>query len=188
MVGDFLGRLLVLIILSLGLSSCTKDIDFNQSKDLVLEPVLVSNLVFFNTPANNFFANGTALSVSKDSIIIDLFRRDFVVENLIKADLVFETTNSINKAFNLELDFLDSLNVRQHTFTISTPASPNNADLLTTHTEVFENASLNALKQTDKIVLTIRALAGGVEFNETTQGNIQLKSKGVFYFELQPVQ
>lgn len=185
MVKKFLKYLAVAIFSFVFITSCTKEVDFNQINDLVLEPVVASDLIFFNAPASKFNVNGSELSTVKDSVIIDLFNRDFVVENLVKAEFVFESTNSINRAFNVKVDFKDDLNVLRHSFSVTSAASPTNSNVIVTHTEVFENASLNALKASNKVVLTIQALSGGSLLNDNTPGRIQLKSKGIFYLKIE---
>lgn len=185
MIKKFLKHIAVTGLFSVLIISCTKEVDFGQTEDLVLEPIVASDLIFFNAPATKFHVNGSELSTVKDSIIIDLFNRDFVVENLIKAEFVFETTNSINRAFNVQIDFRDDSNVLRHSFSVSPIASPTNTDLVTTHTEVFENTSLDALKASNKIVLTVQALSGGSPLDDNTPGRIQLKSKGIFYLKIE---
>lgn len=185
MVKKFLKCLLVIVLSFVFITSCTKDVDFNQIDDLVLQPVVASDLIFFNAPATKFYVNGSELSTVKDSVIIDLFNRDFVVENLVKAEFVFEATNSINRAFNVQIDFKDDLNVLRHSFSVSSTASPTNSDILVTHIEVFENATLDALKASNKVVLTVQALSGGSPLNDNTPGRIHLKSKGIFYLKIE---
>ncbi len=185
MIKKFFKHLAVAILFCFFITSCTKEVDFNQAKDLTLEPVLASDLIFFNAPAANFFVDGSELSTIRDSVIIDLFNRDFVVDNVVKAEFVFETTNSINRAFSVQVDFLDDTDLLKHSFTVSTLASPTNTDVVTTHTEVFENSLLDALKVSNKIILTIQALSGGSALNDNTPGRIQLKSKGIFYLKIE---
>ncbi len=167
------------------ITSCTEEVDFNQAKDLTLEPILASDLIFFNAPATKFFIDGSELSTIRDSVIIDLFNRDFVVDNVVKAEFVFETTNSINRAFSVQIDFLDDTDLHKHSFTISSLASPTNTDIVSMHTEVFENTLLDALKASNKVILTVQALSGGSPINDNTPGRIQLKSKGIFYLKIE---
>lgn len=182
---NFLKYSIVVILLSFMAASCAKEVDFNQIDDLSLTPVFTSGIIFFKSPASNFYVNGVELVTVKDSVIFDLFNRDFVLDNLVKAELVFETTNSINKSFNLQVDFLDRANHHKHSFAVISPASTTSQDIITTHTEVFENGLLDALKTTNKVVLTIQALTGGLPLNNNTPGSIQLKSKGIFYLKIE---
>lgn len=176
------------MLISIMVFSCTKEVDFKQADDLILKPVAALDLIFFDAPATSFYVDGTELSTVRDSVIIDLFNRNFVVDNLVKAEFVFETTNSINRAFSVQVDFFDRSDQLKHTFTVSGPASPTNIDLVNTHTEVFEADLLDALKASNKIVLTIQALPGGSPLNDDTPGNIQLKSKGLFYLNIESTE
>lgn len=164
--------------------SCTKELDFDQTKDLTLEPVLTSNFVFFNAPATKFSINNTEINTVKDSVIIDFFRSDIVVNRVVKLEFVTEVTNSIDRSFNVQVDFFDANDLIRHSFAVTALGSSANLDVITTHTEVFENQSLDNLKATHKIVITTQALSGGVPLNDSTPGRIHLKSKGILYFEI----
>ena len=165
--------------------SCTKKIDFNQAKDLQLTPVFESSLVYIDEPAKRFFVNGAEVTVLQDSVNIDFFNNQFIVDNLEKAEFLFQTTNSINRRFQIQVDMLNNFNQIEHAFSFSSNASPDNSDVVTEHLEVFEGSSLTALKNTTKMVFTLRILPGQ-PIDENTMGSIQLKSKGTFYLNVQP--
>lgn len=165
--------------------SCAKDVDFNQANDIQLKPVVESSLVYIDEPANRFLVNGTEITLLQDSVNIDFFNDQFVVDYLEKAEFLFQTTNSINRAFQVQVDMLDDFNQLQHTFSFSSTASPDNSDVVTEHIEVFEGASLTALKNTTKLVFTF-TIFPGEPINENTIGRIKLKSKGSFYLNIQP--
>ncbi|WP_242202435.1 hypothetical protein [Aestuariivivens insulae] len=175
----------VFVLLCFGILSCTKPVDFDQANDLVLEPVVASDLIFFKANATEFFVNNTELVTVKDSVIIDLFRREFFVDHVAKAEFVFEITNSINRGGRVTVELFDINDQKRHEFSITAPASPDNSDVVTTHTEVFEAQALDALKVTDKVVLTLQVLAGGDPLNDNSPGRIELKSKGVFYVKVE---
>ena len=44
---------------------------------------------------------------------IEIFSEAFVIDNLVKAELVFEATNTINRTFGLQVEFLDDADVRR---------------------------------------------------------------------------
>ena len=98
---------ILLLAISLMFFACTKDVDFNQINDLELNPVIESSLIFFDEPANRFLENGNEVLITQDFIIIDIFNNEFVVDNLVKVDLVFETENSINQRFDLQIALFD---------------------------------------------------------------------------------
>ena len=91
-----------------------------------------------------------------DLIVLEVFSSDFIHDNLTKAELVFEVTNSLNKAFQIKMDFYDPADILQHSFSIDIDNSPNTYSLLLlNHTEVFEAMSLQALKSSTKLEITI---------------------------------
>lgn len=170
---------ILILALNLIFFACTKDVDFNQINDLEISPVIESSLVFFDEPANRFLENENEVLITQDFIMVDFFDDEFVVDNLVRTDLVFETENSINRRFDLQIDFFDNSGQLQHSFSITQePLSNNN------YTEVFEDDALDALKNTTVIVFTLRLSSGNPAINETTPGSIKLKSKAVFYFNI----
>lgn len=165
-------------------TSCAKDVDFNQVNDLVLTPVFESDLVYINEPANRFLVNGNEIIRLQDSTNVDFFKDEFVVDHVIKAEFLFETTNTINRGFQVQVDMYDDFDQLQHSFSFSSNPSPDNNDVVTDHLEVFEGNTLNALKNTSKLVFTL-TIQPGEPINENTLGRIVLKSKGTFYLSIE---
>jgi len=173
---------LVIIINSLCLS-CTKPVDFNQINDIEISPIIESSLVFLDEPANRFSDNDTELTTIQDFVQVDFFNNNFIVDNLIRAEFVFETMNSINRAFQVQVDFLDSNDQIQHTFSFFITSS-NNTNIDSNYTEVFQDNTLAALKNTSRLVFTLNMLPG-TPINQNTTGRISVKSKAVFYFNIE---
>lgn len=164
------------------LNACTKDVDFNQADDLELNPVLQSSIIYFDSPASQFY-NNAEITVSQDFVLVDIFNNSLTVDYLTKAEFTFESTNSINREFQLQMDFVDRNDNTQYSVILLAPQSPDNTEIVTEQVVVFEDNSLLALKSTVKIVFTITLLSGD-PINQNTPGDIQLKSKGLFYFTI----
>ncbi|ALJ06150.1 hypothetical protein APS56_13875 [Pseudalgibacter alginicilyticus] len=160
---------------------CTKDVDFNQVNDFEVSPIVETSLIFFNASAGEFFIGGNELSIVQDFVVLEVFNNSFIDDNLIKSEFVLETINSINRAYDLQIDFVNNTDQLLHSFTVTAPASPTNTEVTTKHTEVFEGSSLVAFKRTTKLVYTLTMLPG-LPIDANTMGKIDLKSKGVFYF------
>lgn len=171
------------ICLSIFMISCTEPIDFNQVEDLQVAPEFEVGFIHFNEPASRFLANGVEVSRSQDFVDIDFFKYQFTADNLERVELVFETQNTINRAIAFTIDFIDSTNTVQHSFTIQENASLDNTDTVSTYTEVFENNTLLALKQTVRIAYTLRLL-NGVPIETTTLGRVECKSYAAFQINL----
>lgn len=176
------------LLLVLGICfSCVKDTDFDQDTSLIITPIMEVNLVGAQETASSFVASSdTELPSISDEVVFDVFNSGFAVDNLIKAELVFGITNSINKAFQIKIDFYDNTDMLQHTFTIDIENSPTNTPLFTEHTEVFENMNLLALKSTRKLNITISLISNSTTsiLTPDSEGNILLVSKGIFYLNI----
>lgn len=178
------GKLFILLLwLTMCLSSCTKDIDFDQANNFQVSPVLESSLIFLNEPASQFIENGEELATIQDEVLITIFNDQFIQDNLQKAEFVFEISNSINRGYSLRVEFLDEIDQLLHVMSIQISASTNNQPILQTHIETFEGTSLLALMNTKKMDFTLN-LEPGEPLTENSPGEIILKSKGVFYFNI----
>ncbi|WP_452226300.1 hypothetical protein [Lacinutrix cladophorae] len=171
------------------LSNCVSDVDFTQAEDFAISPTLDTSIIYFEEPASSFIdENGVEQTIVRDSVTIEVFNDPFTVDNLIKATFLFEVTNSINRAYQAQIAFLDDVDVVQQSFTISVDTSPTNQEILVEHLEVFENESLQALKQTTKLLITLTLLpsADGSVLDENTLGMLKFKSKATFYLLIDP--
>jgi hypothetical protein len=173
-------RILGILILILFSFSCASDLDFNQANDLKLEPVFVANLAYFDVPANQFVTNGVEQSVTVDTPTVDIFNDTFFKDNLKRADLFFEINNTINRAYTLDLVYLDKNNQPLYSINFAIPAYTG-VENLVTKTDVFENAKLNLLKSTTKIAFILKMLPGPI-LTENSSGSIKLRSGVTSYF------
>ena len=179
--------ILQLIIVIATITSCVKDVDFDQADNILLTPVLASSILYTEVEASRFSENGMEIEIVRDSIDnIEIFRDEFVKDNLVKVELSFEAANTINRTFNLQIDFLNDTNELQHMLSFDVLQSSSGNDVLTNYTEIFEDASLDVLKLTTKMVITLTLYpsSDGSMLNEDSIGKVALKSKGIFYFNI----
>jgi len=156
--------------------NCTKDVDFNQTSDLEIDPILESSIVFIEASADNLITDGRELSIKSDFIELEVFNNGFIRDNLRKVDLIIEATNTLPRDFSYTLNFFDDAGniLQNNTFLIS--EAPSN-------TITFENDNLDVIKNTTSIQFTIEMLAG-TPITSASQGRVSIKSKGIFYFNL----
>lgn len=167
--------------------SCVENVDFNQAEEIILTPTLESSLIFFEEPVTTFIDNsGVEIPTITDSVIIEIFNDEFVKDNLQKAVLQFEATNSINRSFEAKVDFLDVLDELQHTLTFIVAPSVNGEEVITESIETFEGDNLEALKATNKLLLTLTILpsADGSTLDGNSTGTLSFRSKGTFFFNI----
>jgi len=165
------------------LFSCSSNLDFNQVNDLKSEPVIVSNLATFDLPANQFVTNGIEQYVFFDSQTFDVFRDSFFNKSLVRTDLFFEITNTINRAYIIDVYFLNGNNSKLYTISFNVPAYTIGQNPVA-KTEIFENAKLDLLKNSRKIAFKVTMLPG-TALTESSPGSLKLISSATVYLVLQ---
>lgn len=163
--------------------SCSSDLDFNQTKNLRLEPTYVANLVYFDIPANEFVTNGVENSQFIDRSTVDLFNNTFFVNDLAKVELDFEINNTIARAYTINVKLFNANGIQIETISIDVPSyygAPN----VITKKEVFQGTRLATLKNTTRIEMTLR-MASGTALTESSTGNIKMRSGITAYFVIQ---
>lgn len=167
-------RFLGTAILLLFSFSCASDLDLDQVNDLKLEPVVVANLAYFNIEAKDFASSGSVETVLSKETTSDIFNDSFFRRRIKRVDILFELENTIDRAYMLDLSFLDingtiihntKLNVQPYTGIENKVAK----------TEVFQDANLDILKQTTKIVFKLRMLAG-TSLSPSSPGGLKFRS------------
>lgn len=177
-------RLRYLFFLLLFFSSCTKDVDLEQAKDVILEPIYEVSIAYYQARPLDFFnATGDEIELI-DELEFNFFQEQFVQDYVVKAEITFEATNSINRAYFVRAFFLDANDNSTYTLDINLPASPDNSVKSETVIAVFEGADVNTIKATTKIRFEIGLSDSGVVLDNTSEGEVTFKSKGKFYLEI----
>lgn len=176
-------RFLGILYLAIFSFSCSSDLDFNQTKNLRLEPTYVANLVYFDIPANEFVTNGIETPQFIDIATVDIFNNTFFVNDLIKTDLDFEINNTIARAYTLDVKLFNAIGFQLDNISIAVPAYYGATNIVT-QKEVFQGARLTTLKNTTRIQMTLR-MAAGTALTESSTGTIKMRSGVTAYFVVQ---
>ncbi len=176
-------RFLGILYLAIFSFSCSSDLDFNQTKNLRLEPTYVANLVYFDIPASEFVTNGLETPQFIDRSTVDIFNNTFFVNDLIKTDLDFEINNTIARAYTLDVKLFNAIGSQLDNISIAVPAYYGATNIVT-QKEVFQGARLTTLKNTTRIQMTLR-MAAGTALIESSTGTIKMRSGVTAYFVVQ---
>ena len=172
-----------IFFLSILLFSCSSNLDFNQVNNLKLEPVVIANFATFDVPANEFVSNGIEQTVSGAVSNFDVFRDSYFNKSLTRADLFFEINNTINRAYKINLYFIDGNNSPVYTISFNVPAYTGTENPVTKN-DIFENVKLDVLKSTRKIGFTVTMLPGAA-LTENSPGSLKLRSSATVYLVIQ---
>ncbi len=187
MLKKIISNTLFVLCIILCFNACVEDVDFDQADSLAISPPLELSVIHFVEPASTFVDDfGDELTTVRDSVSIDIFSDEFVVDNLVKADFLFETTNTVNRAYQAQIDFFNDSFELQNSFNFEVGASTNNQDIIVQYIEVFEGQELEALKTTTNLVLafTLQPSNDGSILDEDSPGELKLKSKASFYLDI----
>ena len=178
----------MLLLCLLFMSSCIEDVDFDQPTDVILTPVIEASLVYLEVEGSRFIDNGSEVSTVTDAVSnIEILEDEFVDDNLEKVELFFDVANQIPRRFDVQIDFRDINDQLQRSTIFSVMPSADGEIVITEHIEVFDEASIEQLKNTYTIVLTLnlQPSSDGSTLNESTTETIALDSKGKFYFRIE---
>ena len=159
--------------------SCSSNLDFDQANSLKLEPVLIANLASFDVPATQFVVNGSEQTISGDLMNFEVFKGANFSNSLTRVDFFFEINNTINRAFVVNVYFLDNNNNPVYSVPFVIPAY-SGTDQLVIKTEIFENTKLDLLKKTSKLAFVLTLLPGQT-LNSTSVGSLKLRSSATVY-------
>src|SRR5258705_1853442 len=150
--------------------SCTSDLDFDQVNDFNAQPVVTTNLAYFERKAPDFVVNGIDLPPFAYVANVDFFNRTFVEDDLVKAELYFRIKNTIKRSYTFKSTFLDANNAPIYTTTMNVPIY-NGSEILVEKTETFTAANVDILKRTTKMVFSVE-MNPGPPLTETSPGRI----------------
>lgn len=179
---NYLNSILKIFAVAILFFSCSSDLDFDQVKDLKLEPVIVANLAYFEVPAK-LLAGNTENQPLFDVRDFDIFKDKFFNEHLKRSDFDVEIENTIERNFIVNLRMLDVNNNVLETITYRVPAYRGSQNIIKYPTEVFQNQRLENLKKTVKIAFIV--LIDGEPLEEDSLGSLKLRSGATVYMEIQ---
>lgn len=169
--------LAIIILVTLSLS-CSSDLDFNQVNDLKLEPILVTNLGSFDAPAQLFTTGITESAVTTNFPIINIFKDLYFKENPVKAEFFFEFNNTINRAFEIKLIFLDASGTEIDSIPFNVPAYSGVPNVIP-QTETYEGSAFELLKTATKITFVVKMLGSPLAIG--SPGSLKLRSSATIY-------
>lgn len=174
-----LNRIFCLSTLSLFSFSCTSDLDYDQANDIKLEPVFIANFANFDISPNEFVMNGLEQPTIIAVPTLDVFNDEFFRKSLKKVEFFLDIENTINRIFEVNLQFLDRDNLVVYTTNFTVPAYTGGENKVD-KTEIFEYIQLDLLKRTRKIVFKLTMLPGA-PLNENSSGRLKLRSSVIAY-------
>ncbi len=172
----------LLLIPILFFYACVKDTDFNQTDDIEVTPVLELDFLFFNLEAENFLDINTGeynLFVS-DTTDYTFLNDEFTADNLLKANFLFKTTNSLPVSFTSQIQFLNSNNEIFYEILFNSDSGTINNPTLNEFTQTIEGSQITELTQADRVIVSITASANV----DNLEGLFNFQSKTTYFLKV----
>lgn len=170
------------VLAGLLLFSCIKDTDFDEAQNITLTPVVELDLIYFNIEASEFFDSitNTSILTLRDTTEIRFLDDTGVQESLIRAEFLFNFTNSIPTEFIVDFQFLNELDEETYVTGTTVNQGTEEAPVLTQFIENVEGEDILLLTQADKVVVSVTLPL----WDATLQGVLNLQSKTTYYLEI----
>lgn len=163
----------LLVFFALTITSCVKNVDFDQVDNIELIPIVKASLVHFDVTASDFEFS----SFTTDIADFHLFDSNVVQDDVTKIELIFEIENSFNKDFNIIFSFLNDENEIVSVINLLSSSNTNLNEII-----IFENQALENLLSAKAIIVSVNLIENS---NITTpQMNLNFKSAADVYFKI----
>jgi len=171
------------ILLILLLAACVKDTDFEQADNITLRPTVELDLIYFDLSASDFFDSNTSnqiLTVS-DTTELRFLSDGEIQDGLKRAEFYFKFTNSIQRSFTADFQFLSEQN--DTTYAVQTSVSQGTIanPVITEFIENVEGNAIADLTMASKVVVSVTIPSSDANLT----GSLNLKSKTTYYTEFQ---
>lgn len=176
-------KLLCGVLILILCTSCVKDVDFNQTAEIIIAPKVDLDLVFFDLDTANFMSADTGMPVAviRDTTRLEFLDDDFIRENLRQIDFVFRYDNSFAQSFEHQALFLNDADEVQYAVTFDVEASPGGTAVTTLFTQTVEEIDLDAIRNSIKMLIELTLLPNG----DPVVGELSHQSKAVYSLEFE---
>ena len=176
-------KALGLFLVFLFLSACSSNLDFDQAKQLDIQPVFEGDILYFDLHDVNLTdQSGHFRNVIKDTVDFGIFEDGKVRDGFVKADIEVAYNNTFNRHFTTTYYFIDDNDqaVESGQFDIAA-ADANNPEITGDVIFTFDKTSNPDFVNFRKIVLEIMISPDTLPVENKT---LHVQTKGTFYTNL----
>ena len=161
-------------------TSCVKDVDFDQTKNIGLSPDLQTDLLIYDVNEDYFYSeNKEFRSIIRDTVRLEFLDDDYIQDDLSEVEFYFRHINTFPYAFSNTIKFLSLSDGEQFRVEYEIPPGSENNPSEIDHIEYIEEARIGLVRNSIKMVVELEVLTGTEEF----KGDLDFASKGLFMFE-----
>lgn len=178
---NFLKISVLLLLFSVVVHSCVKDVDLDQTEDIALTPDLQVSLLLFDVTEVDFRNRVTNVFVPviRDTVRLEFLDDSYIQNDLTTVEFSYKYTNSFPQAFRNKISFLSENNRLQHSVSFDIAEGNVSSPVETKFIDTVETENINVIKNSIKMVVEIEVLPPLKPFS----GELKFESKGLFSFE-----
>lgn len=167
--------ILVLVLLT----SCIKDVDVDQARDIIIPPTAALDLVYFTIDGSHFRDVGDGVLQATDQTRLEFLDDDYIRDGLVRADFTFQYNNTFSEEITSTIHFLSEYGRVMYTIKFQipagTPESPNSIN----YTEIIKEDRIEAIRKSIAMRIELQMDPASA----SPEGELQLKSRGFYTFE-----
>ncbi len=170
------------LFFSLLLFSCVKDVDFNDADNIAITPVVELDLVYFSLNAQDFFdeeITNSSITLS-DTTEIRFLDDTEVQESLLRTDFFFKFTNSIERSFDVDFQFISEDGQETYAHSASVNGGSLDNAVVTISEVTVEGQEILDLTGANRVVVNVTIPSS----SEELEGTLKLQSKTTYYLEI----
>lgn len=170
---------LVFIII---MSSCVKDVDVQQARNIVIPPTAAVDIVYFTLAPSDFFPSPVDTAVvADDEVRLEFLDDEYVQNSLIRADYNFVFSNSFAQDFTSTIRFLSPSDNEKYVVQFEIPSGEPGNPVLIDYTEIIQGDRIQDIRESIKMTIEIKADTASIP----VEGELALKSKAFLKFEFE---
>lgn len=159
--------------------SCVKDVDLDQTDEIVLPPTAAIDLIYFDLELEELSVGSGGNLRAVDETRLDFLDDDYIQTGLMRADFNFRFTNSFQNAFTADFLFRSETNAIRHQIRVDIPAGTAESPAVVDYTEIIDETQIGKIRKSIKVTVEIDMQEDPVN----AEGNLKLQSRGTYYFE-----
>ncbi|HSM64353.1 MAG TPA: hypothetical protein VK833_10485 [Gillisia sp.] len=170
-----------LLLFGVVMGSCVKGVDLDQTEEIALTPDLQVSLLIFDVTSEDFSNpdTGEFQATIRDTVRLEFLDDSYIQDDLNTVEFSFKYTNSFSQPFRNKISFLSENDRVQHVVNFDIQAGNKDQAVETNWIEFIDNANIDVIKNSIKMVVEIQAYPDQDPFI----GELKFESKGLFAFE-----
>ncbi len=162
-------------------NSCFKDVEFEQSQNIILQPDIETSLLFYQLNENDFINSETDqfTPIIRDTVRLEFLDDDYVQDGLKYAEFRFRHENSFPNEIKSKIKFLGESGRSQFSVNYDIPSGSETSSSVVDTIHIIQGSDIGKVKRSIQMVVELQLIGDG----NNLKGGLDFLSSGLFKFE-----